>query len=239
LASPPACRRALAVPALVLSFTRGAIVALVLGAILWLAFLRPRWAVAAAAIATVIALITAPATLRERFDPEETAGELPLRSDIWGSALDIYAEHPLTGVGVNNFGAAYERLPSVSASASQRRLLHNEQLLIPPHAQNLYLNVLAELGPLGVLALLALLIASVQIAYRGARIRDPGGRAVCIGVGAGWSVLLLHSLVEVTLMNEVVIPVFALTAVAAGFLALDRSEDEAGETATVQTANGG
>jgi O-antigen ligase len=215
---------ALAIPALVLSYSRGAVGALVAGSILWLALMRPRLALLAAAAAAVIGLMFAPAAFKERFTPEETSADVGLRSDIWASAVDIYAERPLLGVGLNNFDEAYSSLPSTLSTGAQRRLLHQSQILVPPHAQNLYLNVLAEEGIIGLLSLLALAIAAVVTIYRGCRVRDPAGRAICMASGAGIMTLALHSLLDVTLPGPIGLPAFALLAVAATFVALDRPE---------------
>ena len=127
---------------LTLSYTRGAVIGLVAGGLLWLAFLRPRAAVIAVLLVAVATVTVAPATLKDRFTGGESS-DVGLRQDLWGSALDIYGESPVLGVGLSNFKEGYARLPASLANASQRRLLHNRQILIPPHAANLYLNVLA------------------------------------------------------------------------------------------------
>jgi O-antigen ligase len=144
---------AASVPALAYSYARGAILALVVGALAWLALLRPRYAVAAAAVVAVAALLLAPPALKERFNTQAASSDVPLRSDIWGAAVDIYGSHPLLGVGLGNFSAAYAQLPSTLAHATQRRLLNQSGLIIPPHAQNLYLNTMAEEGVVGTAAL--------------------------------------------------------------------------------------
>jgi O-antigen ligase len=213
---------ALAVPALVLSYSRGAVGALVAGSIIWLAFLRPRLALLAALVVAVSALMFAPAAFKDRFSSRETSADVGLRSDIWASAVDIYAEHPLLGVGLNNFDEAYSSLPSTLSTGAQRRLLHQSQILVPPHAQNLYLNVLAEEGIVGLLCLIALAIAALVTLYRGCRVRDPAGRAICMASGAGIMTLALHSLLDVTLPGPIGLPAFALLAVAAVFVARDR-----------------
>jgi O-antigen ligase len=213
----------LAVPALVLSYSRGAVGALVAGSIIWLALLRPRLALLAALVVAVSALMFAPAAFKDRFSSRETSADVGLRSDIWASAVDIYAEHPLLGVGLNNFDEAYSSLPSTLSTGAQRRLLHQSQILVPPHAQNLYLNVLAEEGIVGLLCLIALAIAALLTLYRGCRVRDPAGRAICMASGAGMMTLALHSLLDVTLPGPIGLPAFALLAVAAVFVARDRA----------------
>ena len=213
---------ALAVPALILSYSRGAVGALAAGSIIWLALLRPRLALLAAVAVGVVGLLFAPSAFKDRFSSRETTADVGLRSDIWSSAIDIYSERPLLGVGLNNFSEGYSRLPSTLSTGAQRRLLHRSQILVPPHAQNLYLNVLAEEGIIGFFSLIALAIAALATIYRGCHVRDPAGRAICMASGAGIMTLALHSLLDVTLPGPIGLPAFALLAVAAIFVARDR-----------------
>lgn len=212
----------LAVPAIVFSYSRGAIAALVLGSLVWLALVRPRLAVVAVVCVGLAGVVLAPSTLKDRFSTESTGEEVTLRSDIWGSAVDIYSGHPILGVGLNNFSKAYASLPSTLEIGSQRRLLHQSQLLIPPHAQNLYLNILAEEGILGIIAFLLLSITSIGVVYQGCRVRDATGRAISMAAGAGIMTLAFHSFLDVTLFGPVAIPVFGLIGVSAMFVMLDR-----------------
>jgi O-antigen ligase len=212
--------------ALVFSYARGAIAALVLGSLIWLAFMRPRLAALVTVTVAVAAIALAPAALKERFDPQGASGDVPLRTDIWTSAIDIYTAHPVLGIGVGNFSNAYAELPSTQSTASQRRLLHQEQLLTPPHAQNQYLNILAEEGLIGVVAFALLAIGAVGVVRRGSKVADPVGRSVCLGIGAGIMTLAVHSMLDVNLFGEVALPVFALVGVAAGFSRLNEREND-------------
>jgi O-antigen ligase len=214
---------ALAIPALVFSYARGSIVAAVLGAIVWLAFLRPRTAVAIAAIVIVSAILLAPGTLKERFNPQATHADFIERVDLWNAAIQMYEDHPFLGVGVNNYQVAYPNLPKTPSVAPEHRQLIGEDVLIPPHAHNLYLNVLAEEGILGAFALLGLLVTAISAVYRGCRVSDPLGRTVCIGIGVGLMTLLANSFVEVTLFTEAAIPLFGLLGVATVFVGLEPS----------------
>jgi len=218
---------AAALPALTFSYVRGAIGALVLGSLLWLAVVRPRAALGVAVVVTLAAVTLAPATLKERFSGQQSGGEdVSLRQDLWGAAIDIYSERPILGVGLNNFAEGYGRLPPVPRTATQRRLLHQTQVLVPPHAANLYLNVLAEEGIIGVLSLLALGGAAVVVAYRGTKSRDPLGRTISLAVGAAVFVLALHSMLEVTLLTEAALPLFALLGVVTALLALEAPTED-------------
>jgi O-antigen ligase len=212
------------VPALVFSYARGAILALVLGVLVWFALVRPRYAVGAAVVIGTLALFFAPGTLKERFNPQIASGDVPVRTDVWGAAIDIYDGHPWFGVGLGNFGNAYKALPSTLQHASQRRLLNQSGLLIPPHAQNLYLNVMAEEGVFGIATLVLLLLGAGAVAYRSCRSPDARGRAIGLGLGAGIATLALHSILEVTLLTELSLPLFALLAAGLAIVGFDAED---------------
>lgn len=226
----------LGLPALVWSYSRGALAAMVVGPIVWLVIVRPRFALFAGLLLAVLAYTFAPSVVRQRFQ-STSGGELAIRSDIWAAAVDIYEQHPILGVGVNNFSVAYAQLPVVPANATQRRLLQGEELLVPPHAQNLYLNILAEEGLIGLIAFILFAGASVRRAFVGSRSDDPLTRAVCLGIGSGMTALAVHSLLDVGFYGEVAFPLFSLIAVATAFTALDRAR--VGEPAPSQTESAG
>ncbi len=212
---------ALAIPALVFSYARGAMVGLFLGAIIWLALLRPRVALAIGLTMVVAVVAFAPSSLKSRFQ-NDSSSDVTLRSDIWNSAIEIYSNQPVLGVGLNNFQTAYERLPSTSATSSQRRLLHNEQLLVPPHAQNIYLQALAEQGILGLLAMLGVLIGGLVTAFRASRALDPKTKALGFGIGIGLLGLAIHGMLEVVFYSEAILPLLGLLAVLAALVDIDR-----------------
>jgi putative inorganic carbon (HCO3(-)) transporter len=220
---PAAAAAALALVALAFSFTRGAILGLVGGSLIWLAVVRPRAAVGAAVAVAVGGVLLAPAALKDRLtDP--AGGDLGLREDLWRSALDLYRSEPVVGVGLGNFGEAYGRLPATVSAGSQRRLLHQSQILVPPHANNLFLTILAEEGLIGALAFLGLLGSALWSCRRAAHADERLRRALGIGVGAGLCALLVHSLLEYTLFGEVALPIFALLGVLAVLGADERAE---------------
>jgi O-antigen ligase len=225
-----------AVPALIFSYARGAILAVAIASLVWFGLRRPKIALLAALAAVGVAIFFTPSALRERFNPQTGQQDVPLRADIWGGALDIYSGHPILGVGLGNFSVAYASLPSTLANASQRRLLNQHGLIVPPNAQNLYLGVLAEEGIVGLAALTLLGIVAARIVWLGLRVRDPAGRAVALGLGASLLTLAIHGIFEVMLFTELAFPLFALVAVVAGFVALDRAGD--GQFAPGEPTNG-
>jgi O-antigen ligase len=212
----------LAVPALVFTYSRGSLIAVVLGAIVWLAFLRPRAAIAVAVVIAVTAIALAPTTLRERFDPDSSHRDLTERVDLWNAAIAMYSEHPVLGVGINNYSVAYPDLPRTPSVAPEHRLfLEGEAQVLPTHAHNLYLNTLAEEGIVGAIALLVLIGLSISAVYRGSRVTDSIGRSICIGIGISLMTFLIDSFVDATLFTEAALPLFALLGVATVFIGLE------------------
>jgi O-antigen ligase len=216
----------LGIPALVFSYARGAILALAIASLVWCGLRRPKLAIVAALAIAAVAIFFTPSALRQRFNPQAGQQDVPLRADIWGGAVDIYTRHPVLGVGLGNFSTAYASLPSTLANASQRRLLNQHGLIVPPNAQNLYLGVLAEEGIVGLAVLTLLGIVSARIVWLGVKVRDGAGRAVAIGLGASLIVLAIHGIFEVMLFSELAFPLFGLLAVVAGFVALDRAKTD-------------
>jgi hypothetical protein len=74
------------------------------------------------------------------------------RAELWEMASRQFAESPLTGGGAGSY--------------EQFWLEHRETLLKVRDAHSLYLEVLAEVGPLGLAALLAALAAPIVAAWR-------------------------------------------------------------------------
>ena len=202
-----------AVPALNYSYARAAIASLVLGALIWLLIMRPKLAVIAAVVVAVGAVALAPGVLKERFNPESAEDDVALRSDVAQSALDIYGEDPLLGVGVNNFQTAYsERF--AAETAGQRRLLHNEQLLVPTASPSQYLNTLAEQGLVGIGALAIFLLLALGSAWRVSKARDPAVRGLGLGIGIAVLAVVLYSLAEISLQEVQVVILFTLLGIA-------------------------
>jgi O-antigen ligase len=212
------------------SYTRGALGGLVVGALVWLAVVRPRAAALAAVGVVVFGVGFAPSALQERLS-SDAGGDVQLRADLWGAAIQIAGERPILGVGLNNFDVGYGRLPSTLATGSQRRLLHQDQVLLPPHANNMYLTILAEEGVIGLVVFLVFLGTGLAVSYRATKLRDPTGRAVGLGLGAALLVVAVHSMLDYTLTGELSQPLFALLGVATVFVARERRDEPAATAA--------
>lgn len=88
------------------------------------------------------------------------------RTELWGVAVEMSRDHPVTGVGLANFpkeSQRYVRRPG--------QLAYVEDIVYRPHVvHNTYLGMLAEGGAIGLALLLLALGACVRAAWRAGRI---------------------------------------------------------------------
>jgi O-antigen ligase len=117
--------------------------------------------------------------LPEPPDDEATIEASVPRSRLWTAAIDMFAENPLLGVGPDNYRLIYGRYLEVSDWDTNIR------------SNNLYLELLATVGVLGLGAFLAF---GFLVFRRG---RGTSAPAVAIALG----VFFVHGLVDVFLMT--------------------------------------
>lgn len=138
-----------------------------------------------------------------------TGHEKENRFWIWESALKMWQDHPLWGVGPAHFDDRYRAYRAEQDKTQSR----------PGYAHNDYLNTLAEYGVVGLaLALLPLGVVgwsavrvwpSLQSSSRDLKNRESNRAAMALGAGCGLIAILVHSLFDFNLH----IPANALTAV--------------------------
>jgi O-antigen ligase len=153
-----------------LSASRGGLIAL--GAMLVVGALAAgRWRVAIAILLVALTTVgafyftqVAPLPARERLlTPNGGSG----RSDLWKVGLRMVRAHPLGGVGVGNSehaAANYVIRPGIIHYAS---LIFSSD---PFPVHNTYLQVLAEMGVVGLLLFLAIIVACLGCALRAAHL---------------------------------------------------------------------
>ena len=222
----------------VLRFTLYAIITLLLATGLYLSFSRGAWLGTAAAIGAVIVfaprrlwiglalgvvVLTAliglssagllPAAITERLADAGTLLEIrdvrgvPIndanyalieRQAHWQAAINMLTEHPWTGVGFSNYQPLYE----------QYRLLNWPMPL--GHAHNIYLNVAAENGIIGLGLYLLLWISIFVLTFRTIRQAQRFDRAVALGLLGTWVYLSIHMLVDNLYVNNTHLMIGAL-----------------------------
>jgi hypothetical protein len=139
----------------------------------------------------------------------DVMGRLPaanFRADrwtLWQAALRIAADHPLLGIGPDNFRQVYGRY---AARAGERTWDTRV------HANNMYLEVLAGTGAFGLTALLGVLIVSGIAVFRRWRTATAASGAAAAAFCAVWLVIAGHGLVDSFLSFTTTYVMFALVA---------------------------
>jgi O-antigen ligase len=148
---------------------------------------RPRAAALAIVIAGVALLyfaILAPSSVRDRVTSISFA-ESTGRADLWTVAYEAAQDHPVQGVGIDNFVVVAPRYLERNVGIEHADVLLRGQTGV----HNTYLNALTELGIIGLLIFLALLASIFGVAVRAvhalARARDVESELLARGLIAG------------------------------------------------------
>ncbi|MDQ3608080.1 MAG: O-antigen ligase family protein [Actinomycetota bacterium] len=199
---------AIATFAVYASFSRGALIALVL---VPLVFVGGRRIFLAAPLLVLLVAFATPDLVRERFATvTESGSEVATRADFYETALEIWLRSPFLGVGPGGFPAAY-----AEARVPGKGFVPATLFQPPPHAHNLALQLLSEQGLLGLLAFTAVVVLAARAALL---LRKSQERMLSL---AGTAVLgtlvavLVHNLVDVTLLETTAVYFWAVLGVAA------------------------
>ena len=180
-----------------------ALVAILIG---WI-FFRPRPSrrrhvaplVLLAAMAVVIVTTLALQTLRSPYSGAATArlwnansGEA--RWTFWSVGWTMFSENPLTGVGLGNYKIVYPKYEAITF-ARPGAVLPSTHLLKSAQAHNDYLQVAAELGSVGILALLGLFLVLAISLWKRLRADASWNRFDLLVLCGGFVVFLCHALV--------------------------------------------
>lgn len=191
---------------LLTSFSRGGWFAL-LATVALLALLLARWRLAAGlAAGTAALLIVLPRTGIERLNRllDSEGGSVALRLDLWRSTMEMIADHPITGVGLDQFLYQYNPRYVTPAAWAERFTAH-------PH--NVVLDFWVRLGLAGLAVGIALHGFTLAAAVRLTRRTSGEARALAAGAGALVLYGLLHGLVDSAFFQPDLALVFWLAAV--------------------------
>lgn len=133
------------------TFSRGGLVALFVGAAALIWWIRSRRLLRLLAVVTVCVLFVALSLFRNRLFDLGGSGNEPTRFAIWRSSIHMIRDHPITGVGLDQFLYQYWRRYVEPGAWAERYTAH-------PH--NLILDVWLSLGIVG-LAVAAWIAAGV------------------------------------------------------------------------------
>ena len=179
----------IALPATLLTFSRGGYVALlVIGLLLALSHPSRVWLVASLAlIALAFSRIPAVATrIGHELNPADPNNSLDQRVRLWKATFRLLQDHPIFGTGLSGFARSIDPYRSVSGYTDN---------LIYPH--NILLNFWTETGLLGLAAFAWIFVGAAQVAWRGWRAGIPSWRPLQLGVLLALMGIIVHGLVDV------------------------------------------
>jgi len=139
-----------AMAGLVFTYSRGAWLGTGVGLLILLPVLgRGFWLILGPVLLgpALVGMTTSAGVVLSRVESIAAVGGDPALTDrleIWGVAFRLVTEHPLLGVGLGNFQAAYAKLMVPGLP------LLTYPLELPMHAHNLFLNLAVEVGLVGV-----------------------------------------------------------------------------------------
>lgn len=204
----------LALAGVYLSFSRGALLALLA---IPLVFLGVRRSLLFFPVALAILLTVIPGVLKERFATLTAGGgETATRLNIWNAAEKIWSAHPVLGVGPGGFPQAY-----TEANIPGKAFLPSTIFQPPPHAHDLFLNLLAEQGLIGLTAFLLLLGLALAGLARARHSTERWIRLTAVALMAMIAVFLVHNLFDVTLIEGTGQYVWALLGVCSALIAIE------------------
>nr|WP_296773582.1 O-antigen ligase family protein [Rhodococcus sp. (in: high G+C Gram-positive bacteria)] len=176
------------VVAMASSIVRGAILGLVVGVVYLIAirfrFLAAPLGVAAAAIAVVVPFVP---KITAVFFSSSSLGQ---RGDGWNNIIASILVHPV-GTGLGSSGSAADRISTASGANFQRDGLSTNY-----QPDNYYVKAALELGPVGLWAVVALLVAALLWCTRLSRALPGNDGALALGVGASIVAAMFASLVS-------------------------------------------
>jgi O-antigen ligase len=214
------------------SYSRGALLGL---AVIPLFFIPRRylgWTLPALA---VLALVATPGLVKERFSELSTSSaDVGTRVDIWRTAVDIWEQHPLVGVGIGGFPLAYSE-----AHLPGKQFLPGTIFEPPPHAHNLFLQQLAETGLIGFIALIVVLVLALHTSLLVRRSRTRWVSLLGTASLASLAAFLVHNLFDVTLLEGTGVYLFAILGLTSALLVIAGSEEtQRAESAPEEPAAG-
>lgn len=177
-----------ALPATLLSFSRGGYLALVVIGLSLAASHRTRaWLVPAIVLLTVVVSRIPPVASRlghevNLADPNNSLQE---RIRLWGATFRMLKDHPIFGSGLSGFKQTID---------AYRSGVYSEELIYP---HNIVLNFWTETGLLGLAAFAWIFVQAARIAWTGWREGPPTWKPLQLGVLLMLVGVVVHGLVDV------------------------------------------
>lgn len=173
----------LAAFAVVMTFTgsRATFLAMVVGTSTMAVFQSPQLHLTRKHIlmGTAVVVVLLPLLILQTEHP--THAPTDTRVDLWRVAAITFTQHPLVGIGPERYRVAFLELA---------QMVHNTNHI---HAHNIYLQVAAETGALGLIALGALILSTASRIWRAFRSGHKYGAGIAAALMAG---LLAHGMLD-------------------------------------------
>jgi len=138
------------------------------------------------------------------FDPARGTNFIRLR--VWESSLNMLAEQPLTGLGMDQFLYAYRERYIRPDAIADKDLSH-------PH--NMILDHWLRLGLPGLVWLGVVMVVLGRAAWQRARTESDADRWVAVGVFGAWAAVLAHGMIDNSLYVQDLALIFAFLAAGA------------------------
>jgi O-antigen ligase len=104
------------------------------------------------------------------FQTIASSGNISNRQSLWAVAANIAEDHPVAGAGAGNFTVVEPAYAVGNISLGRSDVVLEGELV-----HNTYLEVLAELGAVGLVAFLALVVGSLRYGVRAVRLFERRG----------------------------------------------------------------
>lgn len=193
---------------------------------------RWRWVALACVVAIIGAqalIMRAPDTaiaLAKTVSPRDDFTSLDHRAVIWGSALAMLSDHPLTGTGMSNFRFLRADYPTPGFEGG-----------ILPHAHNEILQIGADLGVPGILVFVGWYAVAAYLIRQSWRHGDAPARALAVALAGGLVSHAVYGLADAIALWDrfAVLHWWLLGLVAANALAAQRASASDALTADTPT----
>ena len=146
------------------------------------------------------------------------------RSWDWWVGWEMFIDHPLTGVGLGNYKLNFLRYKA-EFLATPRGEAYDFYIERAAQAHNEYVQVLAELGVLGILALASFLAVLAVTLWKRLRSNDEASRLDLLLFTCGIAAFLIHGLVSFPAH----LPASSLVLILVGGLVFSRVYGESGQ----------
>ncbi len=179
--------------AVLLTQSRGAIIALVVGLAVTtgLIWRKLGWVwLASGVVALVALLLKGDSILNALFTTNTSNGDvvsMSARIELWSRAIYAGVDFPFTGIGLGQFPDTVQKLYPPT------RLVLSEQI---PHAHNFYLQTLAEMGYPGLIVHSSFIMILIFVLVQHIRHKQQHARHLAIGLLGTLAVFLTHGIVE-------------------------------------------